>query len=68
MDFPFKKEAVKKILEEYLINHKFLSLKVCAEIVLYHGLRINVSNINTDIINRLETLALIKWENDFAVL
>ena len=68
MDFPFKKEAVKKFLEEYLINHKFLSLKVCGEIALYHGLRINISNINTDIVNRIETPALIKWENDFAVL
>ena len=49
MNFPFKKESVKNFLKEYLTNHKFLSLQVCGEIASYHGLQINISNIDTDL-------------------
>ena len=52
----------------YLINHEFLSLRVCGEIAEYHGLQINISNINPEIANRIETPALIKWEDNFAVV
>ena len=68
MNFPFKKENVKNSLKKYLINHKYLSLRVCGEIALYHGLQINISNINLEIANRITTPALIKWKEDFAVI
>ena len=68
MNFPFKKESVKNSLKEYLINHKFISLQVCGEIASYHGLQINISNINPEMAHRIATPALIKWKNDFAVV
>ena len=68
MSFPFKKESVKNFLKEYLINHKFISLQVCGEIASYHGLQINISTINTEILYRIRTPALIKWEDNFAVV
>ena len=68
MDFPFKKESIKNSLKEYLINNKFLSLKVCGEIALYHGLKIDISNIEIEMVNRIRTPALIKWGENFAVL
>ncbi len=68
INFPFKKESVKKSLKEYLINHKFISLRICGEIASYHGLQINISNINSEKANRIKTPALIKWKNDFAVV
>ena len=68
MHFPFKKESVKNSLNEYLVNHKFISLRVCGEIASYHGLQINISNINSEMANRITTPALIKWEDDFAVV
>ena len=68
MHFPFKKESVKNSLMEYLVNHKFISLRICGEIASYHGLQINISNINSEMANRITTPALIKWEDDFAVV
>ena len=68
MNFPFKKESVKNFLKEYLINHNFLSLQVCGEIASYHGLQINISNINKEIAYRITTPALIKWKDNFAVV
>ena len=68
MNFPFKKESVKNSLKEYLVNHKFISLRVCGEIASYHGLQINISNINPEMAHRIATPALIKWKNDFAVV
>ena len=68
INFPFKKESVKNSLKEYLINHKSLSLRVCGEIASYHGLQINISNINPEMGNRITTPALIKWEDNFAVV
>ncbi len=68
MHFPFKKESVKNFLEEYLIDHKFLSLQIYGEIALYHGLQINISNINPKIAHRIKTPALIKWKDNFAVV
>ena len=47
MDFPLKRESVKNSLKQYLINNKFLSLKVCGKIAAYHGLKINIININS---------------------
>ena len=68
MNFPFKKENIKNSLKKYLINNKYLSLKVCGEIASYHGLQINISNINPEMANRIVTPGLIKWEDDFAVI
>ncbi len=68
MNFPFKKEPVTNSLKEYLINHEFISLQVCGEIASYHGLQINISNISPELLNRITTPALIKWEDDFAVV
>ena len=68
MNFPFKKESVKNSLNKYLIKHKFISLKACGEIASYHGLQIDICNINTEIVNRIKTPSLIKWEENFAVV
>ena len=68
LDFPFKKESVKNSLKEYLINNKLLSLKVCGEIAFYHGLKIDISDIKPEMANRIRTPALIKWEENFAVV
>lgn len=68
MNFPFKKESVKSSLKEYLVNHKFISLRICGEIAQYHGLQINISNINSEKANRITTPALIKYKDDLAVV
>ncbi len=68
LDFPFKKESVKNSLKEYLLNNDCLSLKVCGEIAEYHGLKIDISHINPEMGNRIRTPALIKWNENFAVI
>ena len=68
INFPFKKESVKNFLKGYLSNHKYLSLQVCGEIFTYHGLQISISNIRPEIGKRIITPALIKWEDNFAVV
>ena len=68
MNFPFKKDYIKNSLNLYLVNHKFISLKVCGEIALYHGLNIDICEINSEMVNRIKTPSLIKYEENFAVI
>ena len=68
MQFPFKSESSRRILDQYIKNNQPLSLTICGEIAKYHNLQISILKVKSSLIYRLQTPALINWEENFAVL
>ncbi len=68
MGFPFRKDSVEKILKEFINKNNKITLQLCSKIASYHALKVNVAKIDPNLITRIKTPALVKWENSFALI
>ena len=65
---PFRKDSVRRVLEQQLQNSERISLPVGGAIAEMIGLRAQVVNISATAIPRLKMPALIHWQDSLAVL
>ncbi len=68
LGIPFRKDSVRRVLENQLQNSERISLPVGGAIAEMIGLRAQVVNVSTTAIPRLKMPALIHWQDSLAVL
>ncbi|WP_320667961.1 ABC transporter transmembrane domain-containing protein [Prochlorococcus sp. MIT 1307] len=68
MKFPFRRDAVEKMLKEFTKNNRAPSLRLCGQIASNHGLQVAISRVKAQMGLRLKTPSLIPWKGNFAIV
>lgn len=67
-DMPFRREVIHRVLKNQATRTQSLSLQLCGAISEMMGLNAQLLSVPTVAITRLQTPALIRWQNSFALL
>ncbi len=68
LNLPFRRDAIEKILRKALHSKKRLDLQLCGDIASMMGLHVSGTHVPATLGNRLETPALLSWNDSFAVV
>lgn len=68
LNLPFRSDAIEKILRKSVHSDKRLDLQLCGDIASMMGLHVSGAHVSASLGNRLETPALLRWKESFAVL
>ena len=68
LEMPFRKEVVRRILNDQIKRQGSISFQVCAYLSELIGLKSQLVDVPAVSINRIPTPALIRYRNSFAVL
>ncbi|MEP0919928.1 peptidase domain-containing ABC transporter [Leptolyngbya sp. DQ-M1] len=67
-DIPFRRDTLRRIINNQLQQHSNVSLHYCGTIAEFMGLTAQLIKIPAIAIHRVQTPALIAWQDSFAVL
>ncbi len=65
---PFRRDAIAKVLDNQIQRTQTLSLQLCGAIAELIGLNAQLLNIPAVAIPKLQTPAMIRWQDSFAIL
>ncbi|AFY47642.1 type I secretion system ABC transporter, HlyB family [Nostoc sp. PCC 7524] len=68
LQIPFRKEVVRRLLNEQIKRQGNISFPVCAYLAELIGLKANLVDIPASAINRIPTPALVRYGDSYAVL
>ncbi|BAZ41875.1 cyclic nucleotide-regulated ABC bacteriocin/lantibiotic exporter [Calothrix sp. NIES-4101] len=68
LKIPFRREVVRRILNEQFRRQEVISFQVCAYLSELIGLKPQLIDLPTNNLTRIPTPAFIRYENDFAVV
>ncbi|GAA6618562.1 peptidase domain-containing ABC transporter [Scytonema sp. NUACC26] len=67
-NIPFRRDAIAKVLDNQIQRTQTLSLQLCGAIAELIGLNAQLLNIKAVGITKLQTPAMIRWQDSFAIL
>lgn len=68
LKLPFRRDAVEKIVRDVLRRGQRPDLQLCAQLASMLGLHVSRARVTAEQGTRLQTPALVKWKNSFALL
>ena len=68
LKIPFRRDVIRRVLGNQLDRSGSLSLQFCGAIAELMGLNAQLVNVPAVAVSRLQTPALIRWQDSFAVL
>lgn len=67
-NLPFRRDVVRRVLQNQLERTGNISLQTCGAVAELIGLRAQLATVPAIAVSRLETPALIQWQDSFAIL
>ncbi|MGB7564052.1 MAG: peptidase domain-containing ABC transporter, partial [Prochlorococcaceae cyanobacterium] len=68
MELPFRRDSVEKILRDAVRRKQALNLELCGGLATMLGLHVSGAKVPAEMGTRLQTPALIPWEDSFALV
>ena len=68
MKLPYRRDSIEKTLRESIRRDKSPSLQVCGQIAASLGLHVAGVKVPSELSHRLQTPAMISWQDSFAVV
>ena len=68
LHLPFRRDIIQRVLSDQLERHGGLSLPLCGAVAEMMGLKAQLVKVPVSAISRIETPALIQWQEGFAVV